>query len=211
MGVTPALLPYSLEYLVPVLSSVPVILLGAALSDVMRAEGKMNLVMFAMLLSSITNIILDPIAIFVLEWGVLGVALATVFSQLLSLSLILYFYLAGKTEIKITFRTIRLKLKTSFDIISLGMPVFINYFGVSLIISLVNFSLANAALPESNYMISAYGLLGARYDVFVLPVLRNDDYLSNFMQLQLRCKSVFKSEGSVCISLKTYPHCTVQY
>ncbi|TBR43538.1 MATE family efflux transporter [Marinomonas agarivorans] len=171
MGVTQALMPYSFEYLRPILLAAPITLLTSALSDIVRAEGKMQFVMFSMLLSSIANIILDPIAIYMLEWGVLGVALATVVAQLLSFGLMLYVFLAGKTEVRIQLANMRLKWQETKEIVSLGAPVFINYFGVSAVISLVNFSLANAALPESDYMISAYGLLGRIFMFLFFPLL----------------------------------------
>ena len=171
MGVTQALMPHSLDYLKPILLATPIILLATALSDVVRAEGKMKFVMFSMLLSSITNIILDPIVIYVLEWGVLGVALATVFAQALSLCLMFYVFFTNKTEIKIKLIFIRLQWQVAKEIIALGTPVFINYFGVAAVISLVNFLLADAALAESDYMISAYGLLGRIFMFLFFPLL----------------------------------------
>lgn len=171
MGVTPALLPYSLEYLQLILLATPVTLLNTTLMDTVRAEGKMQYVMLSMLLASITNIILDPIAIYLLEWGVLGVALATIFAQLCSFSFMLYVFFGGKTEVKIKLKFIHLKWQTVKDIIALGMPIFVNYFGVSVVIGLVNLSIANAALPESDFMISAYGLIGRIFMFLVFPLL----------------------------------------
>ncbi|GLR70562.1 MATE family efflux transporter [Agaribacter marinus] len=171
MGVTTALMPYSLDYLQPILLAAPITLLSSALGDIVRAEGKMHIVMFSMLLSSIANIILDPIAIYVLEWGVYGVALATVFAQMLSFMLMFFIFFTNKTEVKIRIRYVKIKWQTAKEIVALGAPVFINYFGVSAVIGLVNFSIANAALPESDYMISAYGLLGRIFMFLFFPLL----------------------------------------
>ena len=46
-----------------------------------RADGSPRYAMFATLTGCILNIILDPIAIFVLGWGMKGAAIATVVGQ----------------------------------------------------------------------------------------------------------------------------------
>jgi putative MATE family efflux protein len=171
LAVTPALKPYSLEYLVPILSATPAVLLGAAFSDLARAEGKMKILMLSMLLGSITNIILDPIAIFVLGWGVQGVAYATVFSQLLSLALLLFVFGTGRTDVKIKLSNIRFNAPISGATLALGFPLFINYFGVSLVIGLVNYSLSQSGLTEADYLISAYGILGRVFVFVFFPLL----------------------------------------
>jgi len=171
LAVTPALKPYSLDYLVPILSATPAVLLGAAFSDLARAEGKMKILMLSMLLGSITNIILDPIAIFVLGWGVQGVAYATVFSQLLSLSLLVFVFASGRTDVKIKLPNIRFNARLSGETLALGLPLFINYFGVSLVIGLVNYSLGQSGLAESDYLISAYGILGRVFMFIFFPLL----------------------------------------
>ena len=53
-------------------------------SCVLRAIGDSKTPLYAMIAASVTNIILDALAVFVLGWGIAGAAAATVFSQCLS-------------------------------------------------------------------------------------------------------------------------------
>ena len=53
-------------------------------SSTLRAVGDSKTPLMAMVVASVTNIVLDIVAVFVLHWGISGAAAATVFSQLLS-------------------------------------------------------------------------------------------------------------------------------
>ena len=80
---------YSLDYgYIIVLGSV-FIILSNSLYGVLRGEGDSNRTMYAMLFSSILNIILDPIFIYGLNLGIRGAAVATVIS-LVFVNLTLY-------------------------------------------------------------------------------------------------------------------------
>ena len=50
-------------------------------ASALRAVGNSRTPLLAMIVSSVTNIVLDAIAVFVLKWGIAGAAYATVFSQ----------------------------------------------------------------------------------------------------------------------------------
>jgi len=67
-------LEYGIRYLQILLPSQPILALGMAMSAAVRASGDAKLAMYATLLSSVVNAILDPIFIFVLDMGVEGAA-----------------------------------------------------------------------------------------------------------------------------------------
>lgn len=50
-------------------------------ASALRAVGNSRTPLVAMIVSSVTNIVLDSLAVFVLKWGIAGAAYATVFSQ----------------------------------------------------------------------------------------------------------------------------------
>lgn len=68
------------------------------LSSIIRALGDSKTPFWFLLLSTILNILLDLLCIVVLNWGVSGAAIATVFSQGVS-ALLCYFYMYRKFEI----------------------------------------------------------------------------------------------------------------
>lgn len=74
------------------------VLISLGMNSFINAQGFARIGMMTTLLGAVANILLDPIFIFVLGWGVRGAALATVISQGLSALWVLRF-LTGKTAI----------------------------------------------------------------------------------------------------------------
>ena len=72
---------YAQGYLMIMLSGIPLMMFSQAISSVLRADGQVKGPMYGNVLSSITNILLDPLFILVLGWGVKGAAFATVLSN----------------------------------------------------------------------------------------------------------------------------------
>ena len=137
-GATPVLLAYARQYLSVILAGSVFITLAMAANHLVRAEGRATVAMLTMVLGAVANIILDPIFIFGLKMGIRGAAAATVISQFLSFLFLLYFYLSGRSTLKI--RPIHLKPTGSVmkEIFALGVPAFIRQGGMSLILILVN-------------------------------------------------------------------------
>ena len=79
-------------YLLVTFIGVPCTFLYNLLSSIIRALGDSKTPFWFLLFSTILNIILDLFCILVLKWGVLGAAIATVFSQGIS-ALLCYVYM----------------------------------------------------------------------------------------------------------------------
>ena len=88
-------------YYVIVLYGVPILALCMMGNTVIRAEGKPKYAMYAMLIPSVSNLFLDYIFIKVFQFGMYGAAWATTGSYLLSFVFILWFFLSGRTELKL--------------------------------------------------------------------------------------------------------------
>ncbi len=96
--------PYADQYISIYLLGNVFVMIGLGMNSFINSQGFGTMGMVTVLLGAVTNIILDPIFIFVLGMGVRGAALATILSQFLSALWIVKF-LTGKKTI--------LKLKTS--------------------------------------------------------------------------------------------------
>lgn len=98
---------YARQYTGVLLLGAPFNVLGISLSNIARTDGKPILSMISLLAGALLNIVLDPIFIFIFGWGVIGAAVATVISQVVSaVVLIWYFFFASKN--KITRQSMRL-------------------------------------------------------------------------------------------------------
>ena len=65
-------------------AGIPAMLFYNFCASVLRAVGDSKTPLYAMIAASLTNILLDCLAVFVLDWGIAGAALATVLAQILS-------------------------------------------------------------------------------------------------------------------------------
>lgn len=83
-GVTQASYSYAKGYMFYIVLGLPFFMLTNTLNSMIRADGSPTYAMRTMLIGAIINVILDPIAIFVLKWGVEGAAIATVVGQVVS-------------------------------------------------------------------------------------------------------------------------------
>ena len=115
--------PYMMIYLIGTLSS----MLAVGMNPFINAQGYSVIGMLSVAIGAVANLILDPLFIFVLGFGVQGAAIATVLSQTMS-ALFVFVFLTKRAELKV-----RLLKKEEFgectgyakNIVSLGMAGFI--------------------------------------------------------------------------------------
>ncbi len=115
--------PYMMIYLLGTLPS----MIAVGMNPFINAQGYSVVGMLSVAIGAVANLILDPLFIFVLGFGVRGAAIATILSQTLSAAFVLFF-LTGKAELKVRFlRKNEISECTEYakNIVSLGMAGFI--------------------------------------------------------------------------------------
>ena len=139
MGVSKDVYGYAKDYIwIILIGGVPG-LTGYCLNNSVRSLGHAKESMIIVMVSSILNIILDALFIFVFKWGVRGAAIATVISQTMVTVFVLYFFIKAE-DIPIKFRkkNASFDLKAVWEIFQNGLPNFyMNLFGtiVSIILN----------------------------------------------------------------------------
>lgn len=119
--------------------------LGFGLNHSIRSDGSPKIAMLSMLIGAITNIVLDPIFIFVFDLGVRGGAIATVISQLVSGIWVIYYFTKGKSALKIKREYLKLNKEVVLSIFAIGVSPF-------------SMQLANCAVQVvSNNSLQRYG------------------------------------------------------
>ena len=99
--------------------------LTLGLNAFITAQGFAKISMKTTLIGAVTNIILDPIFIFVFGMGVKGAALATVLSQALSATWVLTFLLGQQTTLKLRLKNFRLQGRVILPCVLLGLSPFV--------------------------------------------------------------------------------------
>ncbi len=92
-GATDNILPFAMEYTGITSFGIPFLLFSTGTNPLVRADQSPKYSMAAIIIGAVLNTILDPIFIFVFDWGIAGAAWATVISQIISaLILAVYFF-----------------------------------------------------------------------------------------------------------------------
>lgn len=156
LGANSANEPYVSGYLTLIVIGAPFIITSSSLSHIIRSEGNAKIAMFGMLLSTVVNISLDPIFIFVMDMGVIGAALATVVANAVSMIFYILMILKNKdTLINLSIKNVTLKNKVLTSILSIGTPA-----SVTSLLTSVSTILYNLCLtPYGDEAIGAMGIV----------------------------------------------------
>lgn len=84
LGATEATIGLTRDYGRIIFLMMPLALVQNTMASIIRADGSPKYSMAAMLVGAVINMIGDPVAIFVLGWGIKGAALATILGQFVS-------------------------------------------------------------------------------------------------------------------------------
>lgn len=168
MGASDAVLPYARDYLGFILIGTVFQSISFGMNHMIRAQGSPRIAMATMLIGAVTNIILDPVFIFVFGWGVAGAALATVLSHVVSAVWVLSFFLRGKSQLRLDLRNVhKIKWGVVLQIVSIGFAPFAMQLAGSLQTLVLNRNLAHYG---GDLAISAMGIVFSVNTLFLMPI-----------------------------------------
>ncbi len=154
-------------YYTIVLYGVPFLALSMMGNSVIRAEGKPKFAMYALMIPSIGNIVLDIVFIKYLNMGMAGAAWATTGSYILCFIFIFWFFSSDKSELKIKIHHLYLKKLIVKEITSLGSITLARQATVSITYLLMNNILYNYGGEVS---VTAYAIVGRMMMFSLFPV-----------------------------------------
>ena len=149
-GATENNIGYTKDYFAYILLGMPFFMLGGALPCIIRADGSPRFAMAATLVGCVINVILDPIAIFVLDMGVKGAAIATALGQIVS-AVMCVWYLFHARSFRLTKSDLVLKASVLKKTLPLGISSFLTQISI-----MVNMTVMNNVLVKYGAM-SRYG------------------------------------------------------
>ncbi len=154
-------------YYTIVLYGVPFLALCMMGNTVIRAEGKPKFAMYAMLIPSVGNLVLDYVFIYILDLGMHGAAWATTGSYILCLAYIVRFFLSNNSELKIVDCYYGLKRSIIAEISSLGFVTLSRQAMVSITYLLMNNILYDLGGASS---VTTYAIVGRMIMFALFPV-----------------------------------------
>ena len=168
LGGSEATIGYARDYMEVILLGNVITHLYLGLNAVLRSAGHPQKAMYATIATVVINTILDPVFIFVFDWGIRGAAIATIVAQVISL-LWQFRLFSNKNELLHFHRGIfRLKRKIVFDSLAIGMSPFLMNLASCFIVILINQGLKRHG---GDLAIGAFGIVNRLVFVFVMIVL----------------------------------------
>jgi putative MATE family efflux protein len=136
-------------------------------NTVIRAEGQPKFAMWAMLIPSVSNLVLDVIFIKFLNLGMFGAALATTGSYFLCFAYIFWFFTSKHSALKINWSHCKLKLPIVKEISALGFVTLSRQAIVSITYLLMNTILFDLGGEDS---VTAYAIVGRMLMFALFPI-----------------------------------------
>ena len=172
-GATDKILEYSMEYTGITSYGIPFLLFSIGVNPLVRADGNAKYSMIAIVIGAILNTILDPLFMFVYNWGIAGAAWATVISQIISASLLLMYFPRFKS-VKFSLNDFIPQLHYLKRIISLGFASFIYQFSNMIVLVTTNNLLkiyGKNSIYGSDIPIAVFGIVMKINVIFIAIVL----------------------------------------
>ena len=167
-GASEHTLPYARDFMQIILYGLPVTCTMFGLNHVMRATGYPQKAMLSAVLTVGMNVILAPIFIFWLAWGIRGAAVATVLSQCVGMVWVLSHFRNPNSTVHFRRGTFRLRRKIVSSIFSIGMSPFLLNVCACLVTVLINIGLKQYG---GDMAIGAFGILNRILILFVMLVM----------------------------------------
>lgn len=155
-------------YYTIVLYGVPILGYCMMGNNVIRAVGKPKNAMYAMMLPSISNLILDYILIYIFDFGMYGAAWATTLSYGVCALYIIYFFNSNRSELNLNIGDFKLNKSITKEIGALGSVTLVRQGVVSLSVLLVNNLLISLGGESA---VAVYAIISRLLMFSLFPVL----------------------------------------
>lgn len=169
-GATEQTLPYAREFMRIIVYGTPISYVFIGLNNVMRATGYPKRAMMSALFSVAVNIILAPIFIFVLDWGIKGAALATVCGQFVAFLWVMHHFLSHKSIVHLDRKARWLYVPIVKRIYSIGLSPFLMNCCACFVVVFLNKALLENAGADGNIAVGSYGIINRTTMFFVMIV-----------------------------------------
>ncbi len=154
IGASENTIGFARQYLTIISIGAPTIMFSTAFANILRGEGASRESMIGNLLGTIVNIILDPVMILGLGWGVSGAALATIIGNIAACFFYISYYVRGKSMLSIRVKDFRMGDGIAASVAAIGIPASLN----NILMSFANIILNQALVGYGDTPVAAMGV-----------------------------------------------------
>lgn len=139
--------------------------LSMAFSSLLRNDGRPGFVTFIMVVGGLLNVLLDYLLMVVFPFGLAGVATATMLSQAVTGLACLWHFFTPRSQLRISWDTLRPDLRLMGETVRLGISSFLMYLYLSVVLALHNKALLAVG---TSLHVAAYGVISYTEAFFYL-------------------------------------------
>lgn len=169
-GATPETIVYAREFMRVILLGTPISFVFIGLNNLMRATGYPKKAMISALLSVLVNVILAPIFIFVMDWGIAGAATATMCGQFVAFLWVLWHFMSRSSFVHLKLKNRWFTPSIIKRIYSIGLSPFLMNVCACIVVVFINKALLDHGGADGNMAIGAYGIINRSTMFFVMIV-----------------------------------------
>ena len=162
-------LSYANDYLNIILFGATFNMVGFGMNNLIRSEGNAKIAMYSILISAITNMILDPIFIFGLNMGVKGAAYATIISMAILCIWVLYhFTKSTKAVLYLKITNLKLRKDIVWYIVTIGFAPFSMQIASSVVQGMFNTQLITYG---GDLAVGAMGIINSVINLVIMSII----------------------------------------
>lgn len=139
--------------------------LSMAFSSLLRNDGRPGFVTLIMVVGGLLNVLLDYLLMLVFPFGLAGVATATMLSQAVTGLACLWHFFTPRSQLRISWDTLRPDLRLMGETVRLGVSSFLMYLYLSVVLALHNKALLAVG---TSLHVAAYGVISYTEAFFYL-------------------------------------------
>ena len=169
-GASDATLPYARDFMEVVLYGNAITHMYLGINAALRASGHPKESMYATIITVVCNIILAPLFIYVFDWGIRGAALATMFSQIVTLLWQIRLLSNPNELLHLRKGIYALRARFVKGILGIGLSPFLINAAACIVVIIINKGLRTYG-ANGDMAIAAYGIANRMIFIFIMVIL----------------------------------------
>ena len=199
-GASETILPYAMEYMKIIIFGAPFQIVSIGMNHFIRADGNPKLAMYTMFLGAGTNIVLDPIFIFVFKMGMSGAAWATIISQFFSFIWVTSYFIGKQSRNKLKIKYMKLKYIIISGIVMLGLPGFLLQLASSLLNATLN---KNLFIYGGDIAVSGMGVINSIQTLLIMPIIGLNQGVQPIISFNYGAQKIDRVKEAIKLAIKT--------
>lgn len=221
LSVSKQVIPYAKIYIVIIVVGAIIGIPGYCLNNTLRAIGQAKMSMKIIVITSILNIILDPIFIFTFKLGIAGAAIATVLSQTVLTIYVVYAFIK-RTDFLVNLKRRKVSRENALlkEFLKMGMPSFYVQILATAVNMIINYSLILFGTDLDIAAVTIMASIFSFYHMVIVGIVQGNNTICGYnwgakqygrvrKSLELSLFASFLLSSVLFVMIQLFPHLLV--